>query len=155
VWAWLRAVRIAPRDADVHHNLRLSDASAAVAEVRPVDRLATGERALVAATAWWLLVLAVGLAARPGFRRAAAGAAAAVLVVTAVSAAATAVRPPVIAPLRTGAPLYAGPTVRDDEVGRLHVGAVVRVLERRDEWLLVAAGPVGRAWVERSAVAAP
>jgi tetratricopeptide (TPR) repeat protein len=155
VWAWLRAARIAPRDADVHHNLRLVDASAAVAEVRPVDRLAAGERAVVAAAAWWLLVLAVGLAARPGFRRAAAGAAAALLLVTALAAAAGAVRPAVITPLHTGAPLFAAPTDRDDEVGRLHVGAVIRVLERRDEWLLVAAGPTGRAWVERAAVATP
>jgi hypothetical protein len=155
VWAWLRGLRIAPRDADAQHNLRLSDASAAMAHVRPIDRLAPGERVLVAAAAWWLLVLAVGLVPRSWVRRSVAGAAATLLVITAVAATAAAARPPAITPLQSGALLYAGPTVRDDQVGRLPVGAIVRVLEGREDWLLVAAGPAGRAWVERSAVATP
>jgi hypothetical protein len=123
--------------------------------VRPIDRLAPGERVLVAAAAWWLLVLAVGLVPRSWVRRSVAGAAATLLVVTTVAAASAAARPPAITPLQSGALLYAGPTVRDDQVGRLPVGAIVRVLEGREDWLLVAAGPAGRAWVERSAVATP
>jgi hypothetical protein len=155
VWAWLRGLRYAPRDDDVQHNLRLSDASAAMAQVRPIDRLAPGERVLVAAAAWWLLVLAAGIAPRSSVRRGVAGAAATLLVFTVVAATAAAARPHVITPLQAGALLYAGPTVRDDQVGKLQVGAMVRVLERREDWLLVAAGPAGRAWVERSAVATP
>jgi hypothetical protein len=162
VWAWLRASRLAPRDADLRHNISLAGAEQALALVRPPDGLAPGERALAAAAAWWLLVLAAALyghgrASRSIRRRSTALAATAMLAlgVLAVSELRVAAQPNVVVPLRGGAPLYAGPAIHDDVVGELAVGRAARLLERRDDWLLVQVGADLHAWVERAAVAAP
>src|SRR5690606_543209 len=60
--AWLRALRIAPRDTDVRHNLRAADAAAALARVQPIDWLNARERALGAVAGWWLMMLALAAA---------------------------------------------------------------------------------------------
>jgi hypothetical protein len=155
VWAWLRAARLAPRDADIQHNLRLAGGAEALARLRPVDRLAVGERLVVAAAAWWLLI--IGVAMRRTRRRAAlplGTLAVALLVVMAGAALRENLRPTLVTPLRTGAALYAGPSAGDQSLGALPVGTLAEVRERRGEWLLVRhAGDDG--WVERPAVAAP
>lgn len=160
VWAWLRTARLAPRDPDVHHNLRMAEAGDALASLLPPDRLATGERRVIMAVAWWIVVLAFGL--RRQHRRAAriagtsaAGALAALVLMAGLQAA----RPTLITPLGAGTTLHAGPSLHDDALGDLAVAATARVLERRAEWLLVRVdndrtGPRD-GWVLRAAVAAP
>ncbi|CAN5866652.1 hypothetical protein BH23GEM9_BH23GEM9_10670 [soil metagenome] len=157
VWAWLRGLRVAPRDPDLRHNLQLIAPPETLGRVMPPDRLATGERLAVAAAAWWLLILAAGLGSRRlRVPRAALGAAAAgAMLVVAVSAAMLSARPTLVTPLRDGAPLFAGPSARDIGAGRLEVGHTARVLDRRDDWLLVRVGRDRDAWVETAAVATP
>lgn len=155
VWAWLRGVRAAPRDADLLHNLRLAGAAAAVPRVRPADRLAAGERLVVAAMAWWILALSAAAWSRSPVARGLAGAAVLALVLLGGAAAVPSLGPRWVTPLRAGAPLYAGPAAGDQPAGELQVGSLARVVDRRNGWLLVAAGANGRAWVERAAVAAP
>jgi hypothetical protein len=155
VWAWLRAARLAPRDADIQHNLGLAGGAEALARLRPVDRLAVGERLVVAAVAWWLLIIGVGMRrTRRGAALPLGTLAVALLVVMAGAALRESLRPTLVTPLRAGAGLYAGPSVGDQSLGALPVGALAEVRERRGEWLLVRhAG--GDGWVERPAVAAP
>jgi hypothetical protein len=155
VWAWLRGLRLAPRDDDLLHNLRLTASSAAIAQVRPRDRLAPTERVALAAAAWWLLVFGLAGWARSRTARGTAAGAAALLAAVGLSAAAAAYRPPLVTPLRAAAPLYAGPTIRDERLGSLQAGTLARIEERRDEWLLVSDDGGRRGWVERNAVATP
>jgi hypothetical protein len=160
VWAWLRTARLAPRDADVRHNLQQAGASATVIRVLPVDRLTTDERLILAAIAWWIAILALGM---PKPRRTpsliAGTGAAGLLVALVLTAALDARRPVLVTPLGHGTTLHAGPSLHDDTLGELAIGAAARVLDRREDWLLVRAD-ADRAgtrdgWVLRAAVAAP
>jgi hypothetical protein len=157
VWAWLRAGLLAPRDADSRHNLQLAGADAAARAVLPRDRLATGERAALAALAWWVLVLASGHAVFRRQRRAwaVAAPAAAALLVLGTLAAARAAAPVHVAPLGQGSAAWAGPSIHDRQVAELAPGDIARLVERRDPWLLVRLGDGRLAWVERGGVAAP
>jgi TolA-binding protein len=156
-WAWLRALRHAPRDADTQHNLRLAAGTGAGAWLVPPDRLATGERLLLAAVAWWLLVLAGAFAAWTRSRRAALGAVAglSVLLLAGATGFGSGLRGVHVVPLGQGASVHAGPSVHDDLIAQLAVGEPARVLERRNGWLLVAVDHDRRGWIERAAVAAP
>jgi hypothetical protein len=159
VWAWLRAARLAPRDADLRHNLRIANAEGALRAVIPPDRLAPAERLVVMAVAWWVLVLA--FLARRARRLARTAQVAAVMVMAGlgIALAAEGARLPVVTPVRATAALYAGPSVHDEFMADFAVGSVARILERRDEWLLVRleSGASRRvdAWVLRAVVAAP
>ncbi|HUF52122.1 MAG TPA: BatD family protein, partial [Longimicrobiales bacterium] len=159
VWAWLRALRLAPRDADVLHNLRVADAQAVARQVAPRDRLSAGERALAAAAAWWLLcgALAAGVARGTARRRTlwTALPAAAALAAVGLAALLAAGRSSIVVPLGNGATLHAAPTIREEAVGVLRPGAWALVLERRDDWLLIRSQAGTDAWAERTAVATP
>jgi hypothetical protein len=156
-WAWLRTVRVAPRDADAHHNLVLIGAADAATRVAPLDRLAVGERLALAAFGWWLLVLGLGFAvlagARPARWLAATGAL--VLCVTAAGATAAMAAPRHVTPLGVGASVHAGPSVHDDVLDEIPPGALARFVERRGDWLLVRLDGDRLGWMERAAVAAP
>jgi hypothetical protein len=156
VWAWLRAARIAPRDADIRHNLALTASPGAVAAVVPPDRLAVGERAAAAAAAWWLCLLGLASALlRRRSSRLIILPAAVALLVFGVAAGAAGMAPRIITPLGQGAAAFAGPSIHDDRVGQLDVGSIARLVERRGQWLLVRLGDGRLAWVERARVAAP
>jgi hypothetical protein len=155
-WAWLRTVEVAPRDADARHNLRATGAGAALTRVQPIDWLNERERALIAAAAWWLLLLSLAfMTLRSGRRWTIAAPGAVLLALVACSAAIAAARPPLITPLGDGTRLYAAPTTRDAALGELPAGAVARLVERRDGWLRVRTDAGQDAWVERRAVASP
>jgi hypothetical protein len=155
VWAWLRAVRLAPRDADIRHNLRLAGGADALKRLQPMDRLAVGERFAAAAAAWWLLVFAIAVR-RARYRAALPLGALAVLLLLAVGGAALreTLRPTLVTPLGAGATLFAGPSPGDQRLGTLPLGALAEVRERRAEWFRVRHAD-GEGWVERPAVAAP
>jgi hypothetical protein len=152
-WAWLRGLAVAPRDADLRHNLELTATPEAVARAIPLDRLAPGERLVVAAVAWWVLVLAAGFGSVTGrgLMTALTLPAGVVLLATALAAAALRVGPVWVTPMGAGAELLAGPSVREQPVARLQPGHVARLLERRDEWLLVRSGDGRDGWVEHTA----
>jgi hypothetical protein len=155
-WAWLRTVKIAPRDGDARHNLRAIDAGAALARVQPIDWLNMSERALVGAAGWWLLLLALAfMTLRVRVRWSAAVPGAVLIVIAALGASAEAAQPTVVTPLGQGTRLYAAPTTRDAALGDLRAGDVARLVEQRNAWLRVRTDDGTEAWVERSAVAAP
>ena len=155
-WAWLRTVSIAPRDSDARHNLRAIDAGAALAHVQPIDWLSMSERALVAATGWWLLLLAlIVMTLRTRIRWLPALPGAALILIAASAAALDSVRPPVVTPLGQGTRLYTAPTTRDEALGELRAGRIARLVEQRADWLRVRTDDGTDAWVERRDVAAP
>ena len=156
VWAWLRALKLAPRSADIAHNLHIAGADGAAASVLPFDRLAPGERNLLAAIGWWLLLAAVTL--RVVRRRHAwwlTTPALLCLLFALTATTADALRPVYVTPLRSGTDLLGAPNVRAESLGRFEPGAIARVRGRRVGYLLVAIDEVREAWVERGAVAAP
>jgi hypothetical protein len=156
-WAWLRAARLAPRDADVRHNLNVLRGAEAARRIMAPDRLVRAERSLAAAAAWWLLIIAVGAALllrRPRLAWAAAPAGAVLVAAVAVTVH-LAVRPILITPLGHGATLHASPSLREEQVGRLEPASVAEVRERRGNWLRVRLPGEREAWIERAAVAAP
>jgi tetratricopeptide (TPR) repeat protein len=159
IWAWLRATRLAPRDGDIRHNLRVAGADAAAARVAPPDRLSTEERKLAAAIGWWLLIAGLAAVVLGGRRFAWTSApGAALLLAAAIVVAMVTTAPRLVAPLGDGAMLHAGPAVRDENLGVLQPGSLAVIVEDRADWLLVrtgtAAGGGREAWVERAAVAA-
>ena len=155
-WAWLRTVELAPRDADVRHNLRAIDAAAALARVQPLDWLNDSERALIASAAWWLLLLSLAfMTVRSRVRRGPLVPAATIIILVAVAAAVDATRPTVVTPLGQGTRLYAAPTTRDEALGDMPAGTVARLVEQRGGWLRVRTAEGSDAWVERHAVAVP
>jgi hypothetical protein len=156
VWAWLRASRLAPRADDIAHNLRVAGAEAAAATIVPIDRLAPGERYVLAAVGWWLLIAAGAL--RVLRRRHAwwlAAPAVLLLLFVLTTTFAEAIRPPYVTPLRSGTELLGAPNVRAESLGRFAPGALARVRAQRGGYLLVAVDEVRDAWVERGAVATP
>ncbi|MEX1183535.1 MAG: BatD family protein [Gemmatimonadota bacterium] len=156
VWAWLRAARVAPRDADVRHNLGIAGANEAAQRLLPPDRLSSSERALAAGAAWWLLLL--GLAgAVLGRKRGAWIAVPAAVVLAGAAGVATmlAARPQYVVALSDGARTYAAPTLREESLALLEPGSLAVLVERRGDWLLVRQPGGEQAWVERAAVASP
>lgn len=155
-WAWLRAVEVAPRAADARHNLLAVGAAQALGRVAPIDWLNRSERSLLAAAAWWLLMvgLAVGLLRQPR-RWVFATPGAVLLVFAGIGAAVITARPEVVTPLGHGARLYAAPTTRDAALGELRVGSVARLVERRAGWLRIRTDAGTEGWVDQQDVAAP
>jgi len=154
-WAWLRAIRLEPRADDARHNLRALGAAPALARTRPIDFLNTDERMLLAALGWWLTAAAIGLMLlRPHTRRLSLlMPGIMLLVLTAATGTYELARPALIAPLGDGAVLHAAPTTREMALGTLAPGEVARLVEVRDDWLLVRTSDGREAWVERSGVA--
>ncbi|HSJ05854.1 MAG TPA: BatD family protein [Longimicrobiales bacterium] len=159
VWAWLRAARLAPRDEDIRHNLRIANATGALRAVLPPDRLAPAERLVVMAAAWWVLVLAFLARRRRRLARSVQVAAVVVLAGLGTAMASRWAGPLVVTPVHATAGLYAGPSVHDELMADFTVGSAARVLERRGDWFLVRleSGSAGilDGWVPRAMVAAP
>jgi cytochrome c-type biogenesis protein CcmH/NrfG len=157
-WAWMRALRLAPRDERARHNLMVVAGPAPVVSLTPPDRLAPGERAVLAGAAWWLLLLALAsMMVRGRWQGGELGAAAVAGLALLVFGAAAAAGPGrgLVTPLGQGTAAYAGPSVHDDTVAELPPGTLAPVLDGRGAWLLVGLGDGRRGWVEGPAVASP
>jgi hypothetical protein len=155
-WAWLRTVRLAPRDADARHNLDVIGARAALHRTQPIDWLSDTERALATSIAWWVALLAAAIAVMSGRRARAIALPSGLLLLPFLLAAAVAqARPRFLTPLGHGTALYAAPTTRDVALGELRVGDAARMLELRAGWVRVRAPDGREGWVERAAVATP
>jgi len=151
IWAWLRAGRLRPRDADVRHNLRLAQAGQELLQRALPPIPLSGDESLLAACVLWLAgSTALGWAL---LRRARApGLAGAVLVALALAlVAAWAVprlRDPIGVILDGPTPLLAAPVLRAEPLRELEAGSGVRILEERGDWLRVATFDGGQGWLE-------
>lgn len=170
VWAYERARRLSPRDADVLANLRFArtagtePAPAAwwTRVLFPLAGVATSDELVGAAALLWWLAVALVVAARlaPGARRVLRRAALAVGVAGAVVLLSFGWRLATV-DLRDEAVVVAPEpvTVRFEpsETGTSHYtaapGSVLRVLGTREGWRQVARGDGARGWVEASALA--
>jgi hypothetical protein len=151
VWAWLRALDIAPRHPGARHNLSAVGAHEAIAELPLAFSLSFDEAALALGILWWLggLTLAGVIGAR---RRGGAIVVAAVGLAIA-SFVAVAALPPALTgatgvALEPKSPLLAGPTLKADQITTFADGAPVTILEKRGEWWRVRSTDGREGWVE-------
>jgi tetratricopeptide (TPR) repeat protein len=165
-----RALRLIPRDPDLHANLGYARESSGDADTTPLwarlalplaSRASTDELLLTASACFWsLLVLLIVARLVPRAARStriAAGAAALVLVVVAASA--------VYRLATIDLPAYAVVVAKHDtavrfepsQSGTTHFatkpGAVLRVLAEREGWAQVARSDGKRGWIARDAIA--
>jgi hypothetical protein len=151
LWAWLHALRLAPRDHDTRHNLRLAAADPAL--IRAVTYrlpLSSEELFLLAGLAW--LAGAAGLIGYSSTRRPAAARAGALAITLALGALAIRLAP-TLGPAAAVAlpdqiPLRIAPDHRAETIHLLDGGAYLRILERRGEWLRISTAPGAEGWVE-------
>jgi tetratricopeptide (TPR) repeat protein len=157
VAAWLRSLRLQPRDAEIRTLLRDAGAGTALRAVSPPLRLSRDEAVLLGSGLWLalnggLLLIVVGRRSRG------ATIAAAAVVLLAVHAASAwwhehALGRVVVA---IGEPtvLRSAPALRASDVDTAAVGAVLSIVEQREAWLRVA-GARSEGWVEARDVARP
>lgn len=137
VWAWLRALRIDPRDGDARHNLLVAGAPPELMQraVPPVPLRRT-EMALLAALAW--LLGGAGLAAWLMQRSRPAGLAGAGAVLVALGLAAVwwgSTHGGETLIVLDDATLRAGPALRSDPVSSLAPGAGLVPVDRYGDWV--------------------
>ncbi len=154
VAAWLRALRLAPRDDDVRTNLRVADADPVLVDrVRPLLPLARGEAWFAASIAWLAgSLLLVLFAAR---RRRSVGVVGAVLVGVALLLAAEILARdigPDLVVVPTATTLRAAPNLRGESVHDLEPGSGLEVVSRHDGWLRLRTFSGREGWIEASRV---
>ena len=150
-WALLRSLALDPRARDVGQNLDvLGVEDAARRAAAPALPLRPGEARAAALAAWWLAVLLGVVASMRRSRGATLGAAsagAAALALVAIVLGPS-VAPDSAVPYAADAPLRAAPHLRAPTIGPAGT-AVLRVVERRDDWLRVRDADGDEGWLER------
>lgn len=150
VWAWLRATRIDPRDADVRHNLRVAGADPVLVDrAGPLWPLATEEALLLAAAAWLAgsLLLVAFIARRRRWHAAVGSVLVCAAVVLAGEVASRTIGPD-LAVVTAAATLRAGPTLRGEDVAVLEAGSGVHIIERHNGWMRVRTLDGKDGWLE-------
>lgn len=151
-WALLRALSLDPRATDIRHNLDvLGVDEAARRAVTPAVPLRPGEARALALAAWWL-ALALGAAAM--LRRSrrwtmAAATAAAIASIGGAVAFAPRVLPAIAVPLDGAVELQAAPHLHAPVLAEAPEAALLRVVERRDDWLRLRGAGGAEGWLER------
>jgi hypothetical protein len=147
IWAWAQALQLEPRADDVVHNLRVAGSVEPI-RVRPPLTLTAEEWFFMAALLWWIAagLVIVALARKRRVPRWAAAPALLAIVLVAIGWRAT--RAPQYAIARTEpVALHVDPTIRSATLRNLRAGAVLTVIETRDEWLRVRTIDNREAWV--------
>ncbi len=154
VWAWLRALELAPRSQDARRNLAVAGVDPAVVSAAlPAVPLSQRELLLLASLGWLVGGCALAAFVLRG-RRALLGGGAAALVLAAAALAVLGlarIRPDTRVVLE-GAPLRVAPDIRSERRGALGAGAAVRAVESRDGWVRVRAGAGVEGWMESPAL---
>ena len=150
-WALLRSLALDPRARDVRQNLDvLGVDDAARRAAAPAVPLRPGEARAGALAAWWLAI-GLGVIAltrrRRGWTLGAAGAGAVALFLAALVAGPS-VAPDSAVPYAADAPLRAAPHLRAPSIGPAGT-EVLRIVERRDDWLRVRDADGDEGWLER------
>ncbi len=153
VWAWLRAVRLEPRDGDARHNLRaVGVAPELVARATPPLFLRSEERWLLMAIGWW--VAAAAAAWWVLRRRRAAVVVACVAGALAASGAMAgwvSTREPEMLIVLEPTTLRAGPNLRGEVVRPLEPGNGLELVGREGEWARARTRGGEEGWVEARA----
>lgn len=152
-WAWLRSLELRPRDPWARHNLAFGRAERALDDLAPAVPLSSDELRLLAAAAWWVLVLAGFRALR---RRGAAATGLAVFAALMLAFAGSVLlarewRAPRAVTL-AATTLRSAPVLRADSLAQLPPAAPVILLERRGDWVLARSHDLREGWLERRAL---
>ncbi|MBI4408411.1 MAG: BatD family protein [Gemmatimonadetes bacterium] len=150
VWAWLKALRLSPRDADVRHNLAVAGASSALVR-RGQPRLPLGpDEALLLASLLWFAsagAFALWLRGRRGWGTIAAG-----TLVLSFAVLASWIEPRVRQELgvvlEPDTRLLAAPVLRAEPIRQLTAGAGLRLVGSHDGWLRVRTLRGTEGWLE-------
>jgi tetratricopeptide (TPR) repeat protein len=148
--AWLEALQLQPRAADVRARLDAAGAEAARRTLAPPLGLNGPETALAAAAAWWLLAagLLLLLLKQRLAGTATAGTAALALILLAGNWAAHRQRLASTAlAVESPTALFAAPALRAEPVAEVRAFTPLRVIERRGGWLRVRSGQ-REGWIE-------
>ncbi|HUG42206.1 MAG TPA: BatD family protein [Longimicrobiales bacterium] len=150
VWSWLHVLRLAPRDEDTRHNLRVAGVSPAlVRRVAPPLPLRPVELALLASLAWFLAGAAGGLwLARRGRRRAVAAGVALALAVGLGAVWLASTRGPETVIVLETTTLRAGPTLAGEPLEELQPAAGVVPVARYGSWRRVRTLGGLEGWIE-------
>jgi len=168
VAAYRLAAQLTPRDPDVRANLQFARSQTQGPTLSPsrwqrwLGRLTLNEWTVLAASAVWLwLVLLAVLQWRPGLRPALMGYVFALAIVALslcglLGAACYQARLSRVAIVITKeADVRNGPLTESRTAFTAHDGAELRVLDQKDEWLEVSAGPRETGWLRRDQVLTP
>jgi hypothetical protein len=148
IWAWAQALQLEPRADDVVHNLRVAGSVEPI-RVRPPLAITADEWYLLAALLWWVAAALVLLALVRRQRVRQWAAAPLLLAIIFAAIGWRAGHGPRYAIARSDqVALYADPTVRSAALRHVRPGAVLTVLEQRDEWLHVLTIDKREAWVQ-------
>ena len=164
IGAYRQAERLAPRDPDIRANLQFARNQAQGPTLAPnrwhkwLHKLTLNEWTMLAAAALWLCLLLFTFAQwRPGWRRnlrvwlmLTAGATA--ILCGCLGLAIYQARSLPSAIITRDALVQQGPVEGSPTAFAVHDGAELRVLEQKDEWLLVSADPRRVGWVRRDEV---
>lgn len=150
IWAWFRANRLAPRDPDVRHNLRVAGADPRDPTLGRRIPLSTDELLLLAGIAW--LLGSGALAWTLSRRRFAAGIATAAVVILAVSLAGGRsvhdLRVDVAVVLPAIAEIRAAPDIRTEVLREVPGGSGVEIVDVRSDWMRVITADGTEGWIE-------
>jgi hypothetical protein len=148
IWAWAQALQLEPRADDIVHNLQVAGSVEPI-RVRPPLAITAAEWYVLAALLWWIAaaLVIVPLVRRQRVRQWAAAPLLLAIIFAAIGWRAS--HGPRYAIARSDqVALYADPTVRSTALRRVRPGAVLTVLEQRDEWLHVLTIDKREAWVQ-------
>lgn len=150
VWAWLHVPRLAPRDADTRHNLRVAGVPPElVARVAPVVPLRPEELLLLASAAWFLMAAGAAWWLWRGTTAAGAMAGVAALLVLAAGAAwldTTRASDTLI--VLESAALRAGPTLQGEPLVELEAGTGLVRVDRYGDWFRARTTDGAEGWIE-------
>lgn len=152
VWAWLRALRLDPRDVDARHNLRVAGARPELIQrATPPVPLSPSELLLLAGVLW-LVAGGAGAAWVLRRRRAAGIGALASLAVALLLAGAWwgSTRGGETLIVRDGATLRAGPALRAEPVTTLEPGSGLVPVDRYGDWVRARTLRGEEGWIERN-----
>lgn len=156
-WAWLRAARLAPRNGDVRHNLRVAAVDPRlVRDVLPPLPLSQDELIFLAG-AFWLLGAGAGASLLLRRRRTTvivASVGVALAVTFAGAWAADRLGAEVAVTFPSQANLLAAPHLHAEPLRVLEAGSGVEILERRDGWLRVRSQSGAEGWIDARDVGA-
>lgn len=148
VWAWARAVQMAPRDGALVRNLQAAGAME-VLRTRPPLSVRPQEWYLLAALAWWITCALAAAVMLRGRRTLLPWAVASVILgFVALTTGIVASRASYAVALDPETPLYGDPTVHSPIVRRVQAGAGLDVLDVRGDWLQVRTLTQAEGWVE-------
>lgn len=155
VWAWLKALRLQPRDDDIRHNLTAAGTSPALVSMAAPGLPLTPRETLLGASIGWIAAsvgFAIFLLRRHRGAAIAAGVCMLVALVLIVAWAMPGMGKDVGVVVEPGSQLLAAPTLRADPLRPFGDGEGVTILTPENDWLRVRTVAGEQGWVEAERV---